>query len=356
MPPAIDRRLCLSGLAALALGPLTGAARAQGAAPQGTPVQAAPMQGAAGRSDTLLVMEKGDHALSFYELASGRRTGRVELPGEYPHEFVVDRAGTRAYVALYGAKSSTTPGPGGDAVYVVDLAARSLARTIDCGPFRRLHGIRLDARDRLLVLSEDRDVLLGIDAPERAERPDRAVATGGIKGHLFSLSRDGETAYVANILSNTVSRVRPFAPAEAPRIAATGPWPEGNALSPDEATLYVAHRRGARLAALATEAMTVTRSVPTRGDVVRVDCGPEGDLILANYAEKSLSLLDPALKEMAVVPLGAAPVALARHPSSPLAFAALEDDRIAVVDLEGRRVQGTLATGREPDVMVLLPG
>jgi hypothetical protein len=35
--------------------------------------------------------------------------------------------------------------------------------------------------------------------------------------------------------------------------------------------------------------MSVTRSVPTRGDVVRVDCGLEGDLILANYAEKSLS-------------------------------------------------------------------
>jgi len=341
MPPAIDRRACLSGLAALALAPMTGPARAQGAA---------------GRSDTLLVMEKGDRSLSFYELASGRRTGGVALPGEYPHEFVVDRSGARAYAALYGAKSSTTPGPGGDAVYVVDLAARNLSRTIACAPFRRLHGIRLDAKDRLFVLSEDRDVLLGFDAPGQAERPDRAVATGGIKGHLFSLSRDGETAYVANILSNTVSRVRPFAPADAPRIAATGLWPEGNALSPDEATLYVANRRSATLTALATEAMTVIRTLPTRGDVVRVDCGPEGDLILANYAEKSLSLLDPALKEVAVIALDGAPVALARHPSSPLAFAALENDRIAVVDLEGRRVQGMIATGREPDVMVLLPG
>lgn len=343
MPPAIDRRTCLSGLAALAL--MTGPARAQGLD-----------NGKAGRSDTLLVMEKGDRSLSFYELASGRRTGRVELPGEYPHEFVVDRAGARAYAALYGAKSSTTPGPGGDSVYVVDLGTRSLARTLTCAPFRRLHGIRLDAKDRLFVLSEDRDVLLGFDAPERAERPDRAVATGGLKGHLFSLSRDGETAYIANILSNTVSRVRPFAPAEMPRIAATGLWPEGNALSPDEATLYVANRRSATLTALATEAMTVTRTMPTRGDVVRVDCGPEGDLILANYAEKSLSLLDPALKEVAVVALEGAPVALARHPSSPLAFAALENDRIAIVDLEGRRVQGMLATGREPDVMVVLPG
>ncbi|GJD48498.1 hypothetical protein OPKNFCMD_1219 [Methylobacterium crusticola] len=339
MPATLmDRRTCLSGLAALALGP--GPARAQAQA---------------GGSDTLLVMEKGDHALSFYELASGRRTGRVVLPGEYPHEFAVDRAGAHAYVGLYGARSSTTPGPGGDAVYVVDLRTRSLARTIDCAPFRRLHGVRLDARDRLFVLSEDRDVLLAFDAPQGAERPDRAVRTGGIKGHLFSLSGDGESAYVASILSNTVTRVRPFDPAALPQAAATGLWPEGSALSPDEGLLYVANRRSATLTALATEAMTVTRTVPTRGDVVRVECGPDGGLMLANLKDRSVSLLDPGLREVAVVPLQGAPVALARHPSSPLAFAALEDDRIAVIDLQARTLQGHLATGREPDVMAVLP-
>ncbi len=42
MPPAIDRRLCLSGLAALALGPLTGAARAQGAALKARPCKPHP--------------------------------------------------------------------------------------------------------------------------------------------------------------------------------------------------------------------------------------------------------------------------------------------------------------------------
>ncbi len=42
MPPAIDRRLCLSGLAALAFGPLTGPARAQGAPARIPPPRARP--------------------------------------------------------------------------------------------------------------------------------------------------------------------------------------------------------------------------------------------------------------------------------------------------------------------------
>ncbi|MEH3144389.1 MAG: hypothetical protein PGN34_03345 [Methylobacterium frigidaeris] len=338
MPP-LDRRRCLAGLAgSAALALAGGSARAQ-----------------AGASDTLMVMQKGDHALAFYELASGRRTGQVELPGEYPHEFAVDRAGRLAFVAQYGVKSSTTPGPGGQAVHVVDLKARALVRSIDCDPFRRLHGVRLDGRGRLLVLSEDRDVLLGFDAPAEAERPDRAVATGGIKGHLFSLTGDGETAFVANLLSNTVTRVRPFDPAAAPRAVAVGRWPEGTALSPDERSLYVAARRSDMLLVVDTDAMTVTRTVPTRGDVVRIECGPEGDLILANFADRSLSLLGPDLREAARLGLDGAPVALARHPSSPLAFAALDNDRIAVIDLRARRVQGLLTTGREPDVMAVLP-
>ncbi|WP_298955890.1 hypothetical protein [uncultured Methylobacterium sp.] len=334
----LDRRRCLAGLAGSAALALAGAARAQ-----------------AGASDTLVVMEKGDHALAFYELATGRRTGGVVLPGEYPHEFALDRAGRFAFVGQYGAKSSTTPGPGGGTVHVVDIKARALVRSIDCDPFRRLHGVRLDGRGRLLVLSEDRDVLLGFDAPAEAERPDRAVATGGIKGHLFSLTRDGETAFVTNLLSNTITRVRPFDPAAAPKAVAAGRWPEGTALSPDERSLYVAARRSETLLVLDTESMTVTRTVPTRGDVVRVDCGPDGDLILANYADRSLSLLGPDLREAARIGLDGAPVALARHPSSPLAFAALEGDRIAVIDLQAGRLQGTLATGREPDVMAVLP-
>ncbi len=75
MPPAIDRRTCLSGLAALAL--TMGPARAQTAPTPGGNART----GEAGRSDTLLVMEKGDRALSFYELASGRRTAGSSCPG-----------------------------------------------------------------------------------------------------------------------------------------------------------------------------------------------------------------------------------------------------------------------------------
>ena len=303
----------------------------------------------------LAVMEKGEGALAFYDLDTGRLAERVGL-GPYPHEFAVDRARTLAYVAHYGAKSSDEAGDGGTEVFTVDLAARRRGRSLDCRPFNRLHGIRMDARDRLHVLSEARDVLLGIDAPATQAHPVRAVTTGGIKGHLFALTGDGAHAYVSNILSNTVTEVRPFAPSLPPRSVETGLWPEGSALSRDEASLYVANRKSATLSVVDTGAMRVTRTLPTRGDVVRVALLPDGGLALANFEEKSLSLWRPDLSEAAVVPLCAAPVAIALHPDAPTAFVSLMNDRVALVDLARAAVVREIATGREPDVAVLLPG
>ncbi|WP_203348019.1 YncE family protein [Streptomyces alboflavus] len=158
--------------------------------------------------DVLAVVEKSSHAVSFYDVASGRRLHSVQLP-DYPHEMVVDSRRRLAYVGHYGVRMASTVGAGGAAVLVVDLAERTLARTIDTRPFNRIHGMGIDDRDRLYALSEEKAVLLGFDTPATDTAPTRAVPTHGVKTHLFSLTRDGERAYVTGLLSHTVSLVRP---------------------------------------------------------------------------------------------------------------------------------------------------
>ncbi|WP_030105654.1 hypothetical protein, partial [Actinoalloteichus caeruleus] len=103
--------------------------------------------------DVLVLVEKGSHALSFYDTGTGRRVGTVELPA-FPHEMVVDSRRRLAYVGHYGVRMSSDSGAGGSAVCVVDLVARELVRTIDTQPFHRIHGVRLDSEDRLWALSE----------------------------------------------------------------------------------------------------------------------------------------------------------------------------------------------------------
>ena len=62
-----------------------------------------------------------------------------------------------------------------DQIFQIDIAARSLVRTIDIAPFNRLHGMQIDDQDRLYALSEDRAQLVVIDGAghlSNIEQPD----------------------------------------------------------------------------------------------------------------------------------------------------------------------------------------
>jgi len=314
---------------------------------------AAPAAGQA-RAATLLLMEKNAARLAFLDPADGRRTGEVELP-EFPHEFVVNRAMTHAFVGHYGVESSDRPGPGGHSVVVVDLAARRVARVVDLSPYGRPHGMAIDARDRLSVLSEDRNTLLTLDEPLEDRTPGHAVAAGGIKTHLFALARDGERAWVTGLLSNTASLVRPRDAAAAPVTVTLGRMPEGLCLSPDEATLYVGSRRAGAVAAIDAATMRVRATREVGGDPLRLYALPDGRILLADLAREAVFLLRPDLSEIWRLDLGAKPSAASLHPSRAVAYVSLASDEVAVVDLERPGIEGRFRVGRGADVTRLLP-
>lgn len=301
--------------------------------------------------ETLLLVEKCSHAFSFYNLASGQREHSIPLP-EYPHEFVVDSQIRFAYVGHYGLEHSGIAGEGGHSVMQIDLAERRLVRTINLHPFNRLHGLQMDALDRLYVLSEEKATLLVLDKPHTDTAPRRAVGSGGVKSHLFALSKDGETAYCMNLLSHTVAKVRPWDPLFTPVLCCPGEKPEGYALSADERTLYVTNRWSQTLAAIDTETMQVKARAPSRDDPTRLYLHPDGQrMLVTNYGERSLSIVDPqTLQERAHVPTGARAIALSFHPTRPLAYVSLDDDRVGIFNLDRCAFDGHIATQREPDV------
>ncbi|MCR0982249.1 YncE family protein [Roseomonas populi] len=308
---------------------------------------------AQGKSGTLLVMEKNDARLAFLDASDGRRLGQVELP-EFPHEFVVDPAGRHAFVGHYGVEASARPGEGGHSVLVVDIAARKVARRIDLSPFNRLHGMGVDAQGRLSVVSEEKGVLLTLDRPLEDEAPGFAVPAGGIKTHMFALSRDGERAFVTGLLSNTASLVRPRDASVAPVVVTTGRMPEGCCLSPDEGTLYVGNRRSGTLAAIDTATMRVRDTREVGGDPLRVYPLPDGRLLMIDLARSALVLLRADMREIWRLDLGAKPNAASLHPSQARAFVSLASDEVAVVDLDRPAIEGRMATGRGADVTRLL--
>lgn len=338
----IDRRQGLWGLAALGVAATLPIAwrRAQAAAPTGT--------------GTLALVEKGEGRVAFYDIANGRRLGSVTL-GTQPHEMVADPAGRYAYIGGYGVKGWQAAGDGGHQLWVIDLAERRLARTIDLAPHRRWHGMRMDAQGRLYALSETDSLLARFDTPATTDTPDRMIPVGGARSHYFVVRRDGARAYIADTMSGMVIMVNPDDASVAPVKQHIGKAPEGLALSPDERTLYVVDRPAGILHALDATTLRPRARTSLRGEAVRVIVQPDGRLIVSNQADKSLTRHAPGtLAEEARLPLPAAAPGLNLPAGSTTLYAALDNNRLAIIDLAGWRIVRDFATGDAPDTAVLL--
>lgn len=310
------------------------------------------------RGYSIALVEKCADRLAFYDHATGTFEGALALP-RFPHEMVRDPDGRHAYIGHYGALNSADPAPGGSTVIVVDLIARAIVSRIDLSPYRRLHGLQCDAAGRLFVLAEADDVLLVVENPLTEGRPSRAVRTGGIKGHLVAVRRDGQTAFCSHLLSHTLTRLAPFAPAEPPLVIVPGPKPEGMCFSLDEKRLLVLNRGDGTLAEIDVESGACRRTLALRGEATRIYPCDQSAFLIASYHDESLSLLDAAtLQERAYLKLGGRVTAASLHPDGAEALASLETDEMVRVDLRRFAVVARYPTGRDPDVstFVLRPG
>ncbi|MEN9887349.1 MAG: hypothetical protein RL758_1927 [Pseudomonadota bacterium] len=303
--------------------------------------------------ETLLLVQKCAHTFSFYDLASGQAEKHIVLPN-FPHEFTVDPVRKLAYVGHYGIETASHLGDvGGHSVFVIDLAKRQHIHTLNLWPYYRPHGLTVDAQGRLYVMSEGHNVLLRFSDPLHRHVPDLAVPSGGYKTHLFALTRDAETAYALNLLSNTVTKIRPNDPTFAPVPMVPGPVPEGNVLSEDESLLYVANRGDDTLVAVDTASMTVVAWGKTRRDPNRVYRFKAADgqdrLITTNSGERSLSVFDTSLREVFCLPLPSNPLALSLHPEERAAFISFQDETVRRLNLDTFDFSQTIQTLREPD-------
>lgn len=304
---------------------------------------------------TLVVVEKSGHAVAFHDVSDGTRLDRIPLE-EHPHEMVVDSARRYAYIGHYGVRMSDDVGAGGSSVFVIDLQARELVRTIDLSPFNRLHGLAVDEQDRVYVLSEEKGVLLRLDDAAEAERASAAVHTGGIKTHMVVTNREGTRAYVTGLLSHTVSLVDPHDASAAPTVASPGRLPESCALSEDEKHLYVGARQDSALVRLDARTLKEKDRADVAGDPLRVYVEPgRGTLLTTDIENRTVTRYDDDLNEMQSIAFDGTPAGISFHPSEPMAFVTLLDfDTVAILDLESFTTQGTLTTGSEPDVTALI--
>jgi DNA-binding beta-propeller fold protein YncE len=176
-----------------------------------------------------------------------------------------------------------------------------------------------------------------------------------VKGHLIAVTRDGEAVYCSNLSSHSVTKVAPFCTARTPVVIEPGVKPEGLCLSADEDALYVLNRGDGTIAEIDTTSCRVVRTANVRGEGTRIYRYGSERLLLASYADESISILDQrTLHEVAYLQLGGRTTAASIHPERPEAFVSLENDQLVRINLVECSEISRFRTGREPDLSVFV--
>ena len=180
---------------------------------------------------TVIANNMNDHTVTMLDASTGRVLATLPT-GKGPHEVAVSRDGRWALVSNYGVR-----GEPGNSITVIDVARRSVVRTIALGEHRRPHGMAFLPGDTLFAVTceTDRAVLI-VDF--RDERIRSVLPTGGRSSHMLSVSSNGQRMVVANIADGTISVVDLVAQGE-PRVIPVARQPEGIAIAPDGRTAWV---------------------------------------------------------------------------------------------------------------------
>lgn len=248
--------------------------------------------------------------------------------GEGPHEVVASADGRYAYVANYGLQSP------GNSISVIDLDRQRETHRIDLGALRRPHGLALIG-DALFVTAEVNRAVARVDVATRSIT--EVFGLGVDVAHMIDVAADGSRIYTTNMLSGTITEVRPSAPGALPplRHLATPGHPEGLALSPDGRTLWVGRNQPGLISVVDVASWTVTAEIPAGQVPFRIRFSPDGRRVaVADPAGGTLRLYDATGHDLlhAVTlpaPAGAVFSPDGRHVYAPL----LQTQSIAQVDV-----------------------
>lgn len=306
------------------------------------------------KRDVVVVVQKNDHSLGFFDFETGAELARVAVP-DYPHEFAISADGRYAYSCHFGLKLAEDGGPGGNEVSVVDLHVQKHVRSISCGNWRRPHGIAFDDAGGLYILSEGTSRLLVIPDPTTGVIV-RTLPTGGRGSHILAVTRDGRLAFSSNMGSASVSVITPQNENSQPHVLRVGQRPEGSAFDARERRLLVCNRESADISIIDVARQEVVDRISTPAGPVRIVRRGDADFVVACYHDQSMIVVDAdRLVVTARIPLPNKPVSIGIDPNSGLALAGLLPTGMSVVDLGEGAVIRTISTREGPDPMAVLP-
>ncbi|MEV7192096.1 YncE family protein [Streptomyces sp. NPDC093510] len=317
----------------------------------------------AGREgDVLAVVSQSGPTVSFFDAASDRFLGAVDVPAE-PHELCFDPTSrllwcTTAYHSgYYHANSGRRT-----EVTVIDPDTRRVVEVVDLAPEHGPHGLALDtARHRLYVSVEGSDDRPGgvVVLDTETRRPVGRIDTDAPGPHWFAVDPAGRTGYATNKEAPFVSVVDLDSGALTAKVEVPGS--EGLAVSADGAYVYVASPYAMFSPSAAGERPTPGIRVIEARTATVVDLLPTDDVVLPVHLTSTGKLLagelhmeaDPesqlgrqaagrltvfhadTRKRLGEVGVGSGPLTITSSPDGRIAYVAcVVSSTVDLVDLE----------------------
>ncbi len=304
-----------------------------------------------GPAKYLLVLSKGDHALSMVDLDTLKVVARMPS-GPDPHEVIATLDGKLAFISNYGGGAYNTITP-------ADLIAHQSLPAIDLGPLRGPHGLFI-AGDELLFTAEAAKAIGRYNIP--AKRVDWILGTGQNRTHMVMLTRNGTRIVTSNVASATLSiidQVSVQGPNHSTRfdwnetVVPVGRGSEGFDISPDGREIWVGNAQDGTISIVDSEKKAVidTLAANVQG-VNRLKFTPDGKLVFVSLIRSpDVVVLNPAdRKEVKRIPIGHGAEGVLMDPAGTRVFvSATPDNYVAVIDLKTLQVTGHIDAGNEPD-------
>jgi YVTN family beta-propeller protein len=251
----------------------------------------------------------------------------------------------------------TETGQGDNTVSIVNVASMKRTATINLGEFRRPHGIAYDAdSNHVYVTTEKPPKLLVLD-PKTL----KTIRTYDVKGqapHIVKLDHNREWAYVSDTDTGTLVAIN-LGSGDAISMT-SGERPQGQAMSPDGRTIFVANSGGNSISIFDLgQKKNVGRIVTAGKAPVRLVVSSDGKtLIYALQEGRTVGFADIATrKELLELPVGGRPVSMSLSLDGKVAYCSVqEEDEIYVISVADRKVVRTVHTpkGTGPDPVVPL--
>jgi len=290
---------------------------------------------------TLVLTAKSANKIQWFDAGTLARLADLDMPAS-THEMIRSPDGSKVYASVYGGGIFGKNKDPDRRIAVIDLASKSLERTIDVGANMAPHSVMMDARGTLWSTAELGNAVLAIDPTSgKVDRIDIGgsahwIAVSHATGKLFASFKTKEAVAAVNVASRKL-----LGTIGIPHGA------EGIATSPDGQTLFVcAHRKGL-VHVFDTQSHALRKTIAIEGapgeanQLRRVRVSPDGRYLCASsHVDDFAAVYDAAtLKQLGGFPTPKAPMGFGFAGDGKRAFLCCHDAAVTLeFDLPGAKI------------------